>query len=77
MANMIKAADLMKGDVEEARKHFYAMGYEFFCWNGGGNTPNILKMLCKQLGELEKQTTALNVQMQGSLQSVESSSHTG
>ncbi len=50
----------MEKPLDEVRKHFYARGYDFFCWNSGKNTPNILNMLSHQTGELEKRVAALN-----------------
>lgn len=68
----IEYASLVKKELPEVKKEFYAMGYEFFNWNKGKNTPNILEMLCHQLGALEKQTTSLNLHLQGSLGTLES-----
>jgi|SRR5688572_3230138 len=57
--------DFMDKSLEELQKYFYARGYDFFCWNSGKNTPNILQMMVHQIGEAEKKLHTLNSGVQG------------
>jgi hypothetical protein len=41
---------------EELRRNFYYMGSEFFSWNAGKNTPNILLQLSGRLEGLQVRT---------------------